>query len=277
MDENYAAQRYTDAECEEEFAYLFPQGFAGQDVLDELAPEGWEASPLVATFHPSLEQVYDEAVQMHRNMQSWPWRQKDRPPDPEPTREEVAQRYRQEPGDTAREARELVGRCLWDVFSDNHDVIAPDGRLIDIGSFRGAGGFIADCLNREIGAQEYDYMDFYMGTIWIAQRADLTPVYRMIFRRLKARGHEWRYAFPRLGLVDLRPLRKAMGGPTGSVEDEAQRDRALAELRQSLDASHRQAVEAAWERPPPETVQAYQGVYGWFPEGWPPEVSSSNP
>jgi hypothetical protein len=99
----------------------------------------------------------------------------------------------------------------------------------------------------------------------------------MIFRRLKARGHEWRYAFPRLGLVDLRPLREAVGEPTGSVEDEAQRDRALAELRQSLDASHRQAVEAAWERPPPETVQTYQGVYGWFPEGWPPEVSSSDP
>ena len=72
MDEEYAAQRYTDAECEAEFALLFPQGFAGQDVLDEVAPEGWEDSPLVATFHPSLDQLYDQAVQMHRNMQSWP-------------------------------------------------------------------------------------------------------------------------------------------------------------------------------------------------------------
>lgn len=277
MDEDYAAQRYTDAECEAEFARLFPQGFAGRDVLDEIAPKGWEASPLVATFHPSLDQVYDEAVQMHRNMQSWPWHKKDRPPAPEPTREEVAQRYQQKPVDTVREVRELVGECLWDVFSNNHDVIAPDGRIIDIGSFRGAGGFIADCLNREIGTYTYDYMDFYMGTIWIAQRADLTPVYRMIFRRLKARGHDWRYAFPRLGLVDMRPVREAMGEPTGSTEENAQRDRKLAELRQSLDASHREAVEAARQRPPPDTVQAYQSVYGWFPEGWPPEIESTDP
>ena len=37
------------------------------------------------------------------------------------------------------EATELVGLCLWDILSDNHDVIEPDGRLADIGSFRGAG------------------------------------------------------------------------------------------------------------------------------------------
>ena len=116
-------------------------------------------------------------------------------------------------------------------------------------------GFIADCLNRESGTRQYDYMDFYMGTIWIAQRADLTPVYRMIFRRLKGRGHEWRYAFPRLGLVDLRPLRDAMGEQTVNAEADARRDHELVELRQSLDASHREAVEAARERPPPETVQ----------------------
>ena len=48
-------QRCTDAECEAEFAGLFPQGFAGQDVLDDIAPEGWAQSPLVATFHPSLD------------------------------------------------------------------------------------------------------------------------------------------------------------------------------------------------------------------------------
>ncbi|MBI2876263.1 MAG: hypothetical protein HYY20_05220 [Candidatus Tectomicrobia bacterium] len=278
---DYEAGCYTDAECEAEFAHLFPQGFAGQNVLGEIAPEGWEQSPLVATFHPSLEQVYEEAVQLHRNLQAFPWR-KDRPPEPEPTREEVAQRYQEEPIDTEREVRELVGKCLWDIFSDNHDVIGPDGRVVDIGSFRGAGGFIADCINRQTGSREYDYIDFYLGTIWIAQRTDLTPVYRMIFRRLKARGYDWTYAFPKLGLVDLRPLRDTLHEPTESAgdnvspastsasEEDEERDRALAELRESLETSHRKAVEDAHKGPPPETVQAYQSVYGRFPEGWPP-------
>ena len=68
-----ALQRYTEAECEADFTRLFPHGFAGQDVLDDLAPEGWGASPLVAVFHPSLDQAYAEAVQFHRNLQALPW------------------------------------------------------------------------------------------------------------------------------------------------------------------------------------------------------------
>src|SRR6266705_2013715 len=189
--DDYALHRYTDTECEATFADLFPQGFAGQDVLDELAPEGWEKSPLVVTFHPSLEQVYQESVQFHHNSQSWPWRDKDRPPDPEPTREDVARTYQEALIETEREVRELVGRCLWDVFSDNHDVVAADRRLLDLGSFRASGAFLADLLNRETASNDYDYMDFYMGTIWVSRRADLGPVYRMIFRRLRTHGFDW--------------------------------------------------------------------------------------
>jgi hypothetical protein len=37
MDE-YAAQCYTDAECEAVFVDLFPQGFVGQDVLENIGP-----------------------------------------------------------------------------------------------------------------------------------------------------------------------------------------------------------------------------------------------
>jgi hypothetical protein len=279
---DYEAYRYTDAECEAEFARLFPYGFAGQDVLDEIAPEGWEQSPLLAVFHPSLDQVYEETVQFHRNLQSLPWRDHVDPPRPEPTREDIAKTYQEKTIDTEREVHELVGLCLWDIFSDNHDVVGPDGRIVDIGSFRGAGGFIADCMNRQTGTWVYDYIDFYMGTIWIAQRADLTPVYEMIFRRLKARDHDWRYAFPKLRLIDLRPPRDALSEPpenesdtsasseASGVEEDTQRNRALAELRESLGTAHREAVETARQGPPPATVQAYQKVYGWWPEGWPP-------
>ena len=51
------------------FDRLFPRGFAGPDVLDEIAPKGWEQSPLLACFHPSVERVYQELVLMHRNLQ----------------------------------------------------------------------------------------------------------------------------------------------------------------------------------------------------------------
>lgn len=222
--------------------------------MDEIAPTGWEQSALVATVHPSPQQVYEERLQFHRNLQSWPGRNQDRPTKPELTLDEVLGDYQAAPVETEREVRELVGRCLWDIFSDSHDMLGPDGRLIDIGSFRGAGGFLADCLNRQSGCQDYDYMDFYMGTIWVSRRADLTPVYHMIFRHLKALAYDWIYHFPRLALIDMRSLREALHPPEAHTwdqrgnmqeEDDTAHERALDELRGSLETAYIEAVTAA--------------------------------
>src|SRR5439155_7839637 len=94
--------RLTDAELHAFFDRLFPQDFAGSDVLAEIAPVGWEQSPLLACFHPSGEQAYEEAVQFHRNLESL--RSLRRRPDgsahathvvrPEPTLEEIRSEYR---------------------------------------------------------------------------------------------------------------------------------------------------------------------------------------
>src|SRR5438270_460592 len=93
--------------------------------------------------------------------------------------------------------------CLWDVFSNENDVVDPDGRLVHIGSWRGAAGFLAEQLNRETAEREYDYIHFYMGSFWVSECADLTPVYEMIFRRLKDRLLDWRYRLPRLHLIEF--------------------------------------------------------------------------
>jgi hypothetical protein len=280
---DFDADSYSGAELHAEFDRLFPQGFAGPDVLQELAPAGWENSPLVAVCHPSLEQVYEETRRVHRNLGELRKPNDQRPVPPEPTLDEVARDFQTHPVEVAREVRELVGQCLWDVFSENHEVVGPDGRLLDLGSFRASGGFLAEVLNRQPGAAGYDYIDFYMGTTWVAQRADLTPVYRMIFRRLRGRGLDWRYHFPRLYAVDLRPLKEALDqkdepewlnySPSEAVareEEQKEQDKNLAELRASLDEGHREAIGEALKGPPPPTVRAYQAVYGRLPSGWPP-------
>lgn len=87
---------------------------------------------------------------------------------PEPTLEDVRKDYEPSPVQQDDEVTELVGLCLWDTFSDNHEVIAADGRLADIGSLRGTGAFIDEHLTRDRdGWREGDYMRFYMGTIRI--------------------------------------------------------------------------------------------------------------
>ena len=59
----------SEAEVHALFDRLFPRGFAGHDVLDEIAPEGWERSPLLACFHPSIERIFEERLLMHRNLE----------------------------------------------------------------------------------------------------------------------------------------------------------------------------------------------------------------
>jgi hypothetical protein len=260
-------ERLSERECQTVFARLFPLGLGGDDVLAQIAPMGWERSPLLAVFHPSVEQVYREALRIHRNIEALagtrrPLGEKR----DEPTIEEIRATWQDQPVERDREARELVGRCLWDVFSDNNDVIGPDGRVVDIGSFRGAGDFIAELLNRECGESRYDYMDFYLGSIWVSQRADLTPVYAMIFSRLARHGFDWEYTFPRLYAVEFGEPEEASTG----VAERLERERERAELRESMEQGHRDALERAKDEPPPPTVQAYRQVYGCDPAGWPP-------
>ena len=278
--------RYDEAECATVFDRLFPYGFSGRDVHAEIAPDGWPHSPLVAVFHPSVEQIYDESLRMHENIQSLRPRDAERPGPPSPSRAEIAAQFQPSPIETEREVRELVGMCVWDVFSDGHEVVHADGRVVDLGSFRTSGGFIADWLNRRIGWHEYDYLNFYLGTIWVSQRADLTPVFRMIFGRLRKRQFDWIYHFPRLHLVDLRPLKRLLNrseepewvdyDPSAAIaeqQEEMERQQRLAEMQASLDEAHREAVEAARDAPPPTTVAAYRSIYNRFPRGWPPECS----
>ena len=130
------------------FDRLFPRGFAGQDVVDQIASQGWEQSPLLACFHPSVERIFEERLLLRRNLERL--RRLRRRSDgtvadgasPEPTLEDVRKEYEPSPVEQDDEVTQLVGLCLWDTFSDNHEVIAADGRLADIGSFRGAGAFI---------------------------------------------------------------------------------------------------------------------------------------
>jgi hypothetical protein len=280
---NYDTNSYSEADLRAEFDRLFPRGFAGPDVVLELAPAGWENSPLLATHHPSLAQTYEESLRFHRNLGKLRRPDDQRPARPEPTLEEIAREFREHPIEAEQEMRELVGQCLWDIFSDSHEVVGPDGRVLDLGSFRGSGDFLADVFNRQVGARHYDYMSFYMGTIWLAQRAELTPVYQMIFRRLRFHRLDWIYHFPRLHAIDFRPLKEALNqknepewlsySPSEALAKEVEQqehDRELAEFRESLDEGYREALEEALHAPPPTTVIAYESIYGCFPRGWPP-------
>lgn len=284
-------RRLTEAQCWAIFNQLFPHGLADASLLQELAPEGWERSPLVRAFHPTPEQLYEEAVRIHANIQSFLAPRGLPRENPPPTLEEVRRSHRDEPVRPREECADMLGRCLWDIFSDNHEALTTERWLVDLGSFRASAGFIADFCNRVEGPERLaiggrDYMDFYMGTAWIARRADLTPVYALIFRRMKSLGLDWRYVHPRLEIVELSGLRESLEGgdkpewmgydPSRAFArelEERKRQQGLTELRESLDAAYQESIEEARKNPPPRTVHAYCQVYGRWPEGWPPTAT----
>src|SRR5687768_13662085 len=267
-------ERMSEVELHALFDRLFPRGFTGQDVLDQIAPHGWQQSPLLACFHPSVERIFEERLLLHRNLERL--RRLRRRSNgsvadvssPEPTLEDVRRDYEPSPVQQNDEVTQLVGLCLWDTFSDNHEVIAVDGRLADIGSFRGAGAFIDEHLTS--GGdwwREVDYLRFYMGTIWLERREDLAPVYAMIFTRLQAVGADWIYHFPQLGLVELPSKHddRAASAPGYSVsqgavaELNAQRRREkVQKFRAELEESNARAREEALDREPPAIVRAYR-------------------
>jgi hypothetical protein len=126
--------------------------------------------------------------------------------------------------------------------------------------------------------REGDYLRFYLGTIWISRRADLTPVYAMIFRRLRSLGADWVYHFPQLYLTELGPSDRD-AEQTGSysvsesaaAELKAQKHRAeTARWRAEIEEMNASAREGASDRPSPATVRAYRQIYGRDPRGWPP-------
>lgn len=197
----------------------------------------------------------------------------------EPTVDDVRREYDASPVNEQKEVTELVGLCLRDVFSDNHDVITADGRLADIGSFRSAGAFLDAHLTRhQEGWPESDYLRFYLGTISISRRADMTSVYAMIFRRLAAAGADRVYHFPELALIEPgstddgeEPGKEYSVSQAAVAELEAQHRRAdIERVRAELRGINARAREDAMDRPAPTTVGAYRALYGGDPRGWPP-------
>lgn len=227
-----------------------------EQLLAALAPEGWEQSPLYLAFHPTDEQRRAESEIFTRNLAAM-GRTFDVPPDEEEKeveQPEIADPADERPVNPQREVLELMGLVLWDVFSNNNSVLDPNGDKCDVGSFRGSADVIAEELNvryAELGVN-YDYLDFYMGSLGIGRRTDLGPVYRFIFSELREAGCNWEYNYSRMHIVSF-------GG--GEAPD-SELSRTVA--RMNVEGAKRE------RESPPAIISAYQAVFGEAPDGWPP-------
>lgn len=241
-------------------------------LFQELAPEGWSKSPYVLFFHPSAEQQFEEHKRLTDNLNRL---------DPKNEKKDYSapETFKQDDTgsvDGQTEFLYLLGLVVYDIFSNNHTVVDPGKKEYDFGSMRGSGAFIADFFNEMELSTDYDYIDFYMGTVWINSRADLEPFYCYVFEKLKQKKLDWIYSFPRLYLFSpKKPAEEAKPeeyDPEKSVLKELETkesDEKTRELREKLDEDYRRAFEEAKYKPLPAMVKAYKEVFGTLPEGYP--------
>jgi len=242
--------------------------------MNQLAPEGWENSPYYRLQHPTVEQLYQESTDFHKSIN-----QLLKESEPPPTREEIEADYEERPCYPRDELLQLLGECVWNIFSNNHSVIGQEGEEYNLGSFRGSGRFIAEFINQQYPFERivYDYLDFYCAGWAHHDRADLTPVYALFFQRLRERSCDWVYSFPRTYLVDLSQKEEEAGNDIEEYNPEEamrrdmerrERHKEVEDFRRELDEGNEEAKEKAKYEPPPEIIRAYRQVYKKWPEGW---------
>jgi hypothetical protein len=251
--------------------------FAEHEVLlRQLAPEGWAHSPYVRFFHPSPEQQHASYRRWIRRLSTLDGISQGAEPQKRP------EDFTEDRLDQINEREEflnVLGMAVYDLFSDGHQVINPLGKAYSLGSARGSGKFVADFFTYELEGltRRYDYLDFYMGSVWINQRADLGPFYLYLFAGLREQGLDWIYHFPHLYLLDFQrggvdQVEPVYYDPEQSLHDELRRLELAEhhdEFHTNLHAAYQDAWEDARRAPLVPIVAAYREVYGVIPRGHP--------
>ena len=244
-------------------------------LLEVIAPNGWRNSVYVHFCHPTPEQQYRENIDQIKNINKIAKNHisvEDFNPD----------KYILDDLTNISEDQEfqyVLGLSVYDIFSNNHEVYSNDNEVYNLGSFRGSGTFIANFLNsKNSGNKTYDYLDFYMGTIWIENRSDLLPFYEYIFQILKNEGCDWEYCFPRLYLLDLNSndnidVEDSVNyKPEESLTKEIEilnNEKENEEFQHELDLAFEEDFENAKYQPLIPVVQAYKNIYKRLPQNHP--------
>jgi hypothetical protein len=182
------------------FNNLFPLGLAGEDLMEALAPNGWDHCEL-RFHHPSLEQAYADFIErkawLKAHFRDLPQKTKQKVRVHYEAYDKIPFEYSSTPYKPEEELKEMVGRCLWDIFSYHNWVIKK--KAFELGSFAGSAKCI-DLFDRPQGNGRH-YTKYYMGSVWIKNYVDLSPVYRLLFSRLKALECLWIYGIEEPGLA----------------------------------------------------------------------------
>lgn len=132
----------SDSECIEILKHIF---IDPKNLYNKLAPNGWVKSEYINLLHPTPEQQHEESRRMTENINRLLKKTKGKE---EKTPDKST--FKQDDLNDIPELEEFIyvlGLTVYDIFSNNHEVIGSDNKIYNLGSMRGSGRFIADFIN----------------------------------------------------------------------------------------------------------------------------------
>ena len=251
-----------EAELDAFFNALFPYGILGNDVLNEFGSRLKWQSPFWLSFARSLFALLPGSWQPPLGIEISNAKYE--------SRNSLESRVLK----AERPAVAMhVAQCLWDVFSDNNQVITADGRGVADWSFRDWSHFMNEQIAKTTGQwREDDYFYFALCDYQHSDVYDVNEIYLMIFRRLKAHGADWLYHPPELFAITLGATAAVVNARRAGTHlclEEQQFLKDYQAMREDLQKINEGLRQTLISRPPPPPVAAYRSVYGRHPQGWP--------
>ncbi len=251
--------------------------FDVENFLLQIASNGWKNSEYVNFLHPTAWQQYESSKIMSENINTFSKKN-------EPLIIEPVENFKQdnlEEVNELEECIEILAHSVYHIFSNNHSVIDEDNIEYDLGSARGSGETIAEYLNDNYFKEnpKYDYINFYLGSLWFKEYASWLAFYEHIFKILKANNCNWIYSFPRLYLhnfdnpnEDISTAENLNYDATKALEkqfEENKKNEELDKFKNDLNKVFDNEFEDAKYKPLVEIVQAYKNIFGFLPVGHP--------
>ena len=261
----------SDKECTEVLTVIFNDA---DTLLNRIAPQGWKQSVYFPFMHPVREEKTED-LEKKQAVIDLLNRLKAKGADFDT---DIFERKDPNEINEREDFFYLLGLTVYDIFSNNHSVIAEDGAEFSLGSMRGSGRFIADFINHnfKVGKTKYGYMDFYMGTEMRDDAVDLKPFYEYIFLKLKNLKCDWIYSFPRLHLVSFTKKEETVNSKDYDPQEailkqlkEKEEAAKAEEFRNKFDEQFEKEFEAAKYKTLIHVVQAYKNVFQCLPQGHP--------
>ncbi len=257
----------TNAELISLLSYLFEKHHL---LFESLTPEGWVNSPLILFLHPTPEQRFQESFKLYERLNRLEDTSRDKV-DREPPRLEDFLPEDLSGIHPIGEFRYLLAIAVYEIFSNNHQVLDESLKEYDMGSLRGSGRFLSEFLNMFYpeGIKVYDYMDFYYTFPFIAHRSDLSPLFEFIFEKLKKRGMEWIYSVPEMSIIDWDTESSPNNFDPHRDLLEKQFNELLIQRMENALEDINMAMRKKILSETPSIVKAYFAIYDKYPSGWP--------